>query len=64
MKAIRDAEIFNELKELGAYTATKYIDKGAGATSIWVLETPETAALNVSAKDFKLNTPAKDWEDE
>tara|TARA_R100001244_G_scaffold50571_1_gene44304 strand:- start:4850 stop:6451 length:1602 start_codon:yes stop_codon:yes gene_type:complete len=64
MKAIRDAEIFNELKELGAHTATKYIDKGAGATSIWILETPETAALNVSAKDFKLNKPAKDWEDD
>ena len=64
MKTIRDAEIFNELKELGAHTATKYIDKGAGATSIWILETPEQSALNVSAKDFKLNRPKKDWEDE
>ena len=64
MKAIRDAEIFNELKELGAYTATKYIDKGAGATSIWILDTPEQSVLVVSAKDFKLNTPKKDWEDE
>ena len=52
------------MKELGAHAATKYIDKGAGATSIWILKVVEDTVLNVSANDFKLNKPKKDWEDE
>ena len=64
MKAIREAEIFNQLKEMEAQTVSKYIDKGAGATSLWVMETPDLAALKVTAKDFKINKPKKDWEDD
>ena len=42
----------------------EYIDKGTGATSLWIMETPNLAALKVTAKDFKINRPKKDWEDD
>ena len=64
MKGIKEAEIYTELKTLGAMTAVKYIDKGTGNTSVWVLKTEDNTALSVSADDFKLNKPKKDWEDE
>ena len=64
MKGIKEAEVYSELKALGATTAVKYIDKSAGNTSVWVLKTEDNTALNVSADDFKLNKPKKDWEDE
>ena len=64
MKGIKEAEIYTELKTLGATTAVKYIDKGTGNTSVWVLKTEDNTALSVSADDFKLNKPKKDWEDE
>jgi len=28
------------------------------------METPDLAALKVTAKDFKINKPKKDWEDD
>ena len=64
MKGIKEAEIYSELKNIGATTAVKYIDKSMGNSSLWVLSTEENKALNVSADDFKLNNPIKDWEDE
>ena len=64
MKAIRDAEIFDCLKNMEATTVSKYIDKSAGATSLWTMPTPDLTALKVTAKDFKINRPKKDWEDD
>jgi hypothetical protein len=62
MKTVREAEIFDELKKMGANNLAKWIDKSVGNKNIWVLDVIEIDNSHVTAEDFKKPVVDKEWE--
>tara|TARA_R100000995_G_scaffold71789_1_gene40449 strand:- start:60 stop:1658 length:1599 start_codon:yes stop_codon:yes gene_type:complete len=62
MKTVREAEIFDELKKMGANNSAKWIDKSVGNKNIWVLDVIEIDNSHVTAEDFKKPVIDKEWE--
>ena len=63
MKNIKEAEIFDELKNMGANNSVKWIDKNIGNKNIWVLDVVEVDNSKITVDDFKNPTAKKEWED-
>ena len=63
MRTIKEAEVFTELKEMGAANISKYIDKSVGNKKIWVLDIEELNEDTILKKDFKIKEEAKPWEE-
>ena len=59
---IKEAEVFTELKEMGASNISKYIDKAVGNKKVWVLDVKEIGEGLLEAKDFKAEEETKAWE--
>ena len=53
MKNVKEAEIFDELKKMGANNMVKWIDKSIGNNSIWCLNVIEIDNSHVTADDFR-----------
>jgi len=64
MKTIKNAEIFDELKNMGGNNVAKWIDKSVGNRNIWVMDVVEIDNSHITADDFKKPTFTKEWEDE
>ena len=64
MKTIKNAEIFDELKNMGGNNVAKWIDKTVGNRNIWVMDVVEIDNSHITADDFKKPTFTKEWEDE
>ena len=62
MRTIKEAEVFTELKEMGAFNLAKYIDKSVGNKKVWVLDIEEFDETTISASDFKVMEEPKAWE--
>ena len=62
MKTVREAEIFDELKKMGANNLAKWIDKSVGNKNIWVLDVIEIDNSQVTAEQFKKPTEDSAWE--
>ena len=62
MRNIKEAEVFTELKEMGASNISKYIDKAVGNKKVWVLDVKEIGEGLLEAKDFKAEEETKAWE--
>ena len=62
MKNVKEAEIFDELKKMGANNMVKWIDKSIGNKSIWCLNVIEVDNSHVTADDFKKQEETKEWE--
>ena len=60
---IKEAEVFTELKEMGATNISKYIDKSVGNKKIWVLKVEELNEETISNNDFKIKEEVKAWEE-
>tara|TARA_R110002072_G_scaffold119629_1_gene252515 strand:- start:1017 stop:2609 length:1593 start_codon:yes stop_codon:yes gene_type:complete len=63
MRTIKEAEVFTELKEMGAANISKYIDKSVGNKKIWVLDIEELNEETILNKDFKIKEESKPWEE-
>ena len=63
MRTIKEAEVFTELKEMGAANISKYIDKSVGNKKIWVLDIEELNEETILNKDFKIKEELKPWEE-
>ena len=61
MRTVKEAEVFTELKEMGASNISKYIDKSIGNKKIWVLDINEFAE-EISPLEFKNIEEGKAWE--
>ena len=64
MKTIKNAEIFDELKNMGGNNVAKWIDKSVGNKNIWIMDVVEIDNSHITADDFKKPTFTKEWEDE
>ena len=62
MKTVREAEIFDELKKMGANNLAKWIDKSVGNKNIWVLDVIEIDNSQVTAEQFKKPIEDSAWE--
>ena len=62
MRHIKEAEVFTELKEMGALSLSKWIDKGIGNKRVWVLDIQELDEDSIIATDFKITEEPKAWE--
>jgi len=62
MRNVKEAEVFTELKEMGASNISKYIDKSVGNKKVWVLDVKEIGEGLLEAKDFKIEEEPKAWE--
>ena len=62
MRGIKEAEVFTELKEMGAGNVSKYIDKSVGNKKVWVLDIKELGEGLLAASDFKVEEEPKAWE--
>ena len=62
MKNVKEAEIFDELKKMGANNMVKWIDKSIGNKSIWCLNVIEIDNSHVTADDFRKQEETKEWE--
>ena len=62
MRSIKEAEVFTELKEMGAGNVSKYIDKSVGNKKVWVLDIKELGEGLLVASDFKVEEEPKAWE--
>ena len=57
----KEAEIFDELKKMGANNMVKWIDKSIGNKSIWCLNVIEIDNSHVTADDFRKQEETKEW---
>tara|TARA_R100000655_G_scaffold73_7_gene370 strand:- start:587 stop:2179 length:1593 start_codon:yes stop_codon:yes gene_type:complete len=63
MRHIKEAEVFTELKQMGATNIAKYIDRTVGNKKIWILDIYEVDESSIDATDFKAVKDALPWEE-
>ena len=62
MRTIKEAEVFTELKAMGAVNLPKWIDKAIGNKKLWVLNIAEINDDAISSDEFRVTEEAKAWE--
>ena len=62
MRHIKEAEVFTELKNMGATNIAKYIDRTVGNKKIWMLDIYEIDEDAVDSGDFKTQKEPLAWE--
>ena len=62
MRHIKEAEVFTELKNMGATNIAKYIDRTVGNKKIWMLDIYEIDEDVVDSSDFKSQKEPLAWE--
>ena len=62
MRHIKEAEVFTELKNMGATNIAKYIDRTVGNKKIWMLDIYEIDEDAVDSSDFKSQKEPLAWE--
>tara|TARA_R100001460_G_scaffold49093_1_gene87339 strand:- start:1245 stop:1715 length:471 start_codon:yes stop_codon:yes gene_type:complete len=63
MRHIKEAEVFTELKNMGATNMAKYIDRTVGNKKIWMLDINEIDDNAVESGDFKTQKTPLPWEE-
>ena len=63
MRHIKEAEVFTELKNMGATNIAKYIDRTVGNKKIWMLDIYEIDEDAVDSSDFKTQKEPLPWEE-
>jgi hypothetical protein len=63
MRHIKEAEVFTELKNMGATNIAKYIDRTVGNKKIWMLDIYEIDEDAVDSGDFKTQKEPLPWEE-